>query len=85
MLLAIIQNMRIRIILIQLVVLLAITNVFCQQKEEKIIFEDQKDKQTQYKDYFPGHNPVPMTKAVNAYLRSVKGKDNGKVIRIYEY
>lgn len=37
-----------------------------------------------YKDYFPGHNPIPMNKAVNAYVRSVKGKDNGKVIRVYE-
>ena len=43
--------------------------------------EDAYDK---YKDYFPGHNPVSMNKAVNAYLRSVKGKDNGNVIRIYE-
>ncbi len=43
--------------------------------------EDAYDK---YKDYFPGHNPIPMNKVVNAYERSVKGKDNGKVIRIYE-
>lgn len=42
------------------------------------------DAYEKYKDYFPGHNPVPMKKAVNAYLRSVMGKDNGKVIRIYE-
>jgi len=25
-----------------------------------------------------------MTKVVNAYIRSVRGKDNGKVIRIYD-
>ncbi len=37
-----------------------------------------------YKDYFPGHNPVPMNKVVNAYVRSVNGKDNGKIIRFYE-
>lgn len=37
-----------------------------------------------YKDYFPGHNPVPMTKAVNAYVRSVNGKGNGEIIRVYE-
>jgi len=43
--------------------------------------EDAYDK---YKDYFPGHNPIPMNKVVNAYERSVKGKDNGRVIRIYE-
>lgn len=43
--------------------------------------EDAYDK---YKDYFPGHNPVPMNKAINAYVRSVKGKGNGEVIRVYE-
>lgn len=37
-----------------------------------------------YKDYFPGHNPVPMRKVVNAYVRSIEGKTNGKVIRHYE-
>lgn len=37
-----------------------------------------------YKDYFPGHNPVPMSKAVNAYVKSVMGKGNGMVIRNYE-
>tara|TARA_B110000014_G_scaffold186189_1_gene135134 strand:+ start:158 stop:760 length:603 start_codon:yes stop_codon:yes gene_type:complete len=42
------------------------------------------DAYEKYKDYFPGHNPIPMTKVVNAYIRSVKGKDNGKVIRIYD-
>lgn len=42
--------------------------------------EDAYDK---YKDYFPGHNPVSMEKAVNAYVRSVMGKDNGKIIRQY--
>ena len=42
------------------------------------------DAYEKYKDYFPGHNPVPMNKAVNAYIRSVNGKDNGKFIIIYE-
>ncbi|MGB5499164.1 MAG: short chain dehydrogenase [Maribacter sp.] len=42
------------------------------------------DAYEKYKDYFPGHNPVPMKKAINAYVRSVKGKGNGEVIRIYE-
>ena len=37
-----------------------------------------------YKDYFPGHKPIPMRKVVSAYLRSVKGKDNGNIIRNYE-
>lgn len=36
-----------------------------------------------YKSYFPGHNPIPMDVVVNAYVRSVQGKDNGKVIRFY--
>ena len=48
-LLAIIQNMKIRIILIQVVVVLTMTNVFCQQNEEKRIFEEQKDMQVQKK------------------------------------
>lgn len=41
------------------------------------------DAYERYKDYFPGHNPIPMGKVVNAYVRSVKGKGNGTVIRIY--
>ena len=42
------------------------------------------DAYEKYKNYFPGHNPVPMTKAVNAYVRSVEGKGRGEIIRIYE-
>ena len=41
------------------------------------------DAYEKYKDYFPGHNPISMNKAINAYERSVSGKDNGKIIRIY--
>lgn len=37
-----------------------------------------------YKNYFPGHNPVPMNKVVNAYVRSIDGKTNGHIIRHYE-
>ena len=37
-----------------------------------------------YRDYFPGHNPIPMTKVVNGYIRSVEGKGTGQVIRIYD-
>tara|TARA_R110000751_G_scaffold102600_2_gene197267 strand:+ start:53 stop:655 length:603 start_codon:yes stop_codon:yes gene_type:complete len=36
-----------------------------------------------YKDYFPGHNPIPMNKVINGYVRSVNGKGNGEIIRIY--
>lgn len=42
------------------------------------------DAYEKYKDYFPGHNPIPMKKAINAYVKSVKGKVNGEVIRIYD-
>ena len=42
------------------------------------------DAYEKYKDYFPGHNPVSMKKAVNAYVRSVEGKGSGEIIRIYD-
>lgn len=41
--------------------------------------EDAYDK---YKDVFPGHNPVPMNKVINGYIKSVKGKINGEIIQI---
>lgn len=41
------------------------------------------DAYKKYKDYFPGHNPIPMPKVINGYVRSVKGKGNGEIIRIY--
>lgn len=43
--------------------------------------EDAYDK---YKDYFPGHNPIPMKKVINGYVRSVNGKGIGEIIRIYD-
>ncbi len=42
------------------------------------------DAYEKYKGFFPGHNPVPMTKVVNAYVRSVEGRRNGEIIRVYE-
>ena len=36
-----------------------------------------------YQDYFPGHNAIPMDRAVNAYVRSIEGKGNGEIIREY--
>ena len=42
------------------------------------------DAYEKYKDYFPGHNPIPMKRVVNAYARSVMGKGNGEIIRIYD-
>lgn len=41
------------------------------------------DAYEKYKDYFLGHNPIPMHKVVNAYVRSVNGKRNGEIIRVY--
>ena len=40
------------------------------------------DAYEKYKDVFPGHNPVPMSKVVNAYIKSVKGKGNGEIIHV---
>ena len=37
-----------------------------------------------YKDYFPGHNPIPMKKVVNGYVKSVLGKETGKIIKMYD-
>lgn len=42
------------------------------------------DAYEKYKDYFPGHNPIPMSKVVRAYARSVEGKGRGQVIRYYD-
>lgn len=42
------------------------------------------DAYEKYKDYFPGHNPIPMEKVINGYVRSVNGKGNGQIIRIYD-
>jgi len=45
------------------------------------LVEDAIDK---YEAYFPGHNPIPMTKVINGYVKSVEGKGNGEIIRIYD-
>ena len=37
-----------------------------------------------YEAYFPGHNPIPMWKVVNGYVKSVEGKSNGEIIRMYD-
>ena len=42
------------------------------------------DAVAKYDDYFPGHTPIPMWKVVNGYVRSVEGRGNGEVIRIYD-
>jgi len=45
------------------------------------VVEDALDK---YGDYFPGHNTIPMDKMLRGYIRSVEGKANGEIIRIYD-
>ncbi len=42
------------------------------------------DSVEKYKDYFPGHNPIPMFKVVNAYVKSVEGHDTGQIYRMYD-
>ncbi len=42
------------------------------------------DAYAKYKGFFPGHNPIPTNKVVNAYVRSVMGKGHGEIIRVYE-
>ena len=37
-----------------------------------------------YEAYFPGHNPIPMKKVTNGYVKSVEGKGTGEIIRIYD-
>jgi NAD(P)-dependent dehydrogenase (short-subunit alcohol dehydrogenase family) len=36
-----------------------------------------------YKAYFPGHPPIEMEEVARAYERAVKGRDNGRIIRVY--
>ena len=42
------------------------------------------DSYEKYKDFFPKHIPISMENSVNAYVRSVEGKESGQVIRVYE-
>lgn len=42
------------------------------------------DAYEKYKDVFPGHNPVPTRKVVNAFVRSILRSGNGEIIREYE-
>ena len=43
--------------------------------------EDAVDK---YEAYFPGHNPIPMMKVINGYVKSVEGRGTGEIIRMYD-
>lgn len=42
------------------------------------------DSASKYKDYFPGHKIIPMSKVIDGYLKSIEGNLNGKIIRIYK-
>ncbi len=42
------------------------------------------DAAEKYEEYFPGHNPIPMSKVVNGYVKSVEGKGTGEIIRMYD-
>ena len=42
------------------------------------------DAVAQYERYFPGHNPIPMRKVINGYVKSVEGKGTGEIIRMYD-
>lgn len=33
--------------------------------------------------YFPGHNPVPMDRVVNGYIKSIEGIITGEIIKVY--
>lgn len=37
-----------------------------------------------YEAYFPGHNPIPMHKVVNGFVKSVEGAATGEIIRMYD-
>ena len=43
------------------------------------------DSVERYQEYFPGHNPIPMNKVINGYVRSIEGKGSGEVITIYDH
>jgi len=37
-----------------------------------------------YEAYFPGHNPIPMNKVINGYVKSVEGKGTAEIIKMYD-
>ncbi|CAL1517405.1 hypothetical protein MMC2321_01140 [Chitinophaga sp. MM2321] len=44
------------------------------------LVEDSKER---YGEFFPGYNLVPMKKVVNAYILSVEGAVQGKILKVY--
>ena len=45
------------------------------------LVEDSVDR---YAEFFPGHNPIPMPKVVNGYVKSILGHETGQIIRMYD-
>lgn len=45
------------------------------------LVEDSVDR---YAEFFPGHNPIPMWKVVNGYVKSLEGFETGQIIRMYD-
>ncbi len=37
-----------------------------------------------YESYFPGHNPIPMRKVINGYVKSVEGRGTGDIFKMYD-
>ena len=55
----------------------------------ELLFQEQltalvEDAVEKYDAYFPGHNPIPMKKVINGYVKSVEGKGTGEIIRMYD-
>lgn len=56
----------------------------CQPRVNVVSCGLVEDAAEKYDGLFPGHNPIPMGKVVNCYAKSVEGKLNGEVIRMYD-
>lgn len=41
------------------------------------------DAYEKYRSYFPGHNPIPTSEVINAYLKSILGANSGEIIKNY--
>ncbi|MBA4168344.1 MAG: hypothetical protein H0X41_12525 [Chitinophagaceae bacterium] len=41
------------------------------------------DSKERYGAFFPGYNLVPMDKLVNAFILSIEGAVNGKILKVY--
>ena len=56
----------------------------CQPRVNVVSCGLVEDSAEKYDGIFPGHNPIPMAKVVNCYVKSVEGKVNGEIIRMYD-